>query len=115
MTKEDYFKFHQECTKEMTEITKRKNHDYTGGDLDPFANFTLVEKMNIATTEIGFLTRMSDKMSRINSFVQKGTLLVENESVQDTLLDLANYCILMAGYLKSKQAAYIEEMDVKIN
>jgi len=103
MTKQDYFKFHQDCLDKMAKITAAKNADYTGVGDDPFANFTRVEAMGICSTEQGFLTRMMDKMSRINSFVQKGTLQVKDESVEDTLLDLANYAILLAGYIRSKK------------
>ena len=89
----------------MTEITRAKNSDYCGLSDDPFANFKqiggLVQTPNVV--EIGFLTRMSDKMARIGSFVAKGTLEVKDESVLDTLCDLANYSILFAGYLKSKK------------
>jgi hypothetical protein len=46
---------------------------------------------------------MMDKISRIASFIKKGTLEVKDESVKDTLMDLANYCILFAGYLESKK------------
>lgn len=52
---------------------------------------------------LGFLTRMSDKFSRLGSFINKGELLVLDESVEDTLVDLANYCALFAGYLESKE------------
>lgn len=30
---------------------------------------------------------------------------VKDESIEDTLLDLANYCILLAAYRKEKQCA----------
>lgn len=103
MTKEEYFKFHQECTAKMTAITKAKNADYTGTGDNPFANFTRVEALGICSTEQGFLTRMMDKMCRLNSFAQKGVLEVKDESVEDTLLDLANYALLMAGYIRSKR------------
>jgi hypothetical protein len=89
----------------MIEITKAKNADYSGAGDDPFANFRhiegLVQTMNAC--EIGFLTRMSDKMSRIGSFISNGKLMVADESVDDTLLDLANYCILFLGFLKEKR------------
>lgn len=86
----------------MLNISKAKNEDYTGDTEDAFANFTAVERNHIATTEQGFLTRMQDKMCRVNSFCQKGTLEVEDEKVEDTLQDLANYCILFSAYLRSK-------------
>jgi hypothetical protein len=82
---------------------KKKNADYTGfKDDNPFANFEAVEAFGL-NTEIGFLTRMTDKMARIASFVRNGELKVKDESVQDTLLDLANYSMLFAAYLKSKK------------
>jgi len=87
----------------MHSITKAKNSDYTGNSDDPFENFTICERIGIATTEQGFLTRMTDKLSRVNTFAQNGQLLVKDESVEDTLFDLANYCLLFAGYLRSKK------------
>ncbi len=103
MTKEAYLKFHSDFCIKMTEITRKKNHDYTGDSSDPFANFKNVENLNITSTEVGFLTRMTDKMSRINSFVQKGVLLVDDEKIEDSLLDLANYAALMAAYIQDKK------------
>lgn len=111
MTKEQYMQFHTQCCHKMIETTKRKNADYTGTSDDPFANFSRVESIGICTTEQGFLTRMFDKFSRITSFVQKGILEVKDESVEDTLIDLANYCILMAGYIRARKDATREVMN----
>lgn len=101
MNKGEYMKFHEDMCKRMMAITEAKNADYSGVGDDPFANFrqigSLVQIENVC--EIGFLTRMSDKLARIGSFVSRGHLLVKDESVQDTLLDLANYCILFAGFI----------------
>jgi hypothetical protein len=104
--KEQYAKYHKEVCDKMHATTLAKNADYTGGSEDPFFNFTRVEALGIATAEVGFLTRMSDKFSRITTFVTKGVLKVKDESVEDTLIDLANYCILMAAYIKSKREAH---------
>lgn len=87
----------------MVEITARKNADYTSGSDDPFFNFTRVEALGICETEQGFLTRMTDKVARIITFAKKGVLQVKDETVEDTLLDLANYCVLMAGYIRAKK------------
>lgn len=104
MNTKEFLKFHEETLLKMIEITKQKNHDYAGfEDDDPFANFKIVEKCGISSTEQGFLTRMMDKVSRINSFVKQGVCNVKDEKIEDTLLDLANYSILMAGYIKSKK------------
>ena len=104
MNRTEFLEFHEKFTEDMKKITKAKNHDYSGfGGDNPFANFEIVESSGIASTEQGFLTRMMDKISRINSFIQQGVCEVEDEKIEDTLKDLANYSILMAGYLKNKK------------
>lgn len=102
MTKDEYFEFHEDVLRRMTDITLRKNADYAGND-DPFANFSQVEALGICSVEVGFLTRMTDKLSRLATFAKNGKLEVLDESAEDTLIDLANYAILMAGYIKSKR------------
>jgi hypothetical protein len=105
MTKTDYILLHESLCERMVKITRAKNADYSGAGDDPFANFRqighLLQTPN--AVEQGFLTRMSDKMARIASFIAKGQLQVKDESVEDTLLDLANYCLLMIGFIKDKQ------------
>lgn len=103
MTKKEYFEFHKDFCNRMIEVAKAKNADYTGINDNPFANFTQVENNGICSTEQGFLVRMTDKFSRITSFVQKGVLEVKDETVLDSLHDLSNYCSLMAAYIKSKR------------
>lgn len=101
--REDLLKDFEDTTKKMVEICKAKNADYSGAVEDAFANFARVETLGICKTEQGFLTRMTDKLCRIASFTAKGELQVKDESVEDTLLDLANYAILMRLYIKSKE------------
>src|SRR6056297_406529 len=100
MTRKEYMEYHKAICDKMMEVTKAKNHDYSGWNDDPFANFKSCEGYGIST-EIGFITRMSDKISRVKSFVDQGVCNVKDETIEDTLIDLANYSILMAGYIKS--------------
>lgn len=102
MNQEQYLKRFKEITEQMYAITEAKNRDYCGSTEFPFKNFTMVENIGFATTEQGFLTRITDKVMRISSFVKNGTLAVQDEKVTDTLCDLANYSILMMCYLESK-------------
>lgn len=44
--------------------------------------------------------RLSDKLSRIASLVKQGKLKENDESLEDTLLDLAGYAVLGLKYLK---------------
>lgn len=101
--KDEYLSNFKTITEEMYQITVAKNKDYTGGEDDPFKNFKMVERLGVASTEQGFVTRMTDKLMRISTFVQKGILQVKDEKVEDTLLDLAVYCILMVCYLREKR------------
>lgn len=104
MTKQEYLLFQEQFFKRAMDITKKKNADYTGESADPFANFSICQHLGICPVEMGFLVRMTDKLSRVTSFAQKGELQVKDESVTDTLTDLANYSCLLAGYLASKKA-----------
>ena len=103
MDKKQYMEFHQSMCNKMVEITKQKNHDYTGKGNDPFANFRNTKNCGGASPLQGFLVRMNDKIARVSSFVEKGILKVKDESVEDTLLDLANYAILMRGYIEDSK------------
>jgi len=76
----------------MREILVAKGHDYAGAD-DRFSNFRLCEAMGIPVWK-GIVIRMSDKLSRIFCFAKTDIFKVKDESVEDTLLDLANYCLL---------------------
>jgi hypothetical protein len=91
------------CTK-ARELMKRKNSDYAGkrGN-EPFANFTRCEAMDICSTEQGFLVRLTDKMSRLSSFVESGVFEVKDESLEDTIVDIINYAVLFQSYVQSKK------------
>lgn len=92
-TRDQYLSFFKETTDRMYETTKRKNHDY-GGAEDPFKNFREFGVM-------GILVRISDKWARIKTALkEKRTLQVLDETVEDTLLDLAVYCILCVAWLR---------------
>ena len=101
---------HGELTETAKMLMSRKNHDYSGGkeSSDCFLNFTRVEKLGITDTETGFLVRMTDKMSRLITFVQNGRFEVEDEGLKDTVIDLINYSILLYAYLSKEKADYTE-------
>jgi len=115
MTKEEFFAFQKEQFEKRLAIARAKNADYTGGSQDPFANFKAVEVIGACSAEQGFLTRMTDKLARLGSFVKNGTLQVKDESVMDTLQDLANYCDLFAGYLQAKRQEELADLAAKPN
>jgi hypothetical protein len=105
MTRDELLKFHEEITKQARELMSLKNRDYAGNEgVEPFANFTRVEAMGICKTEQGFMVRLTDKMSRLSSFVRAGKMNVKDESFMDTCVDVINYMVLLAAYLKDKES-----------
>ena len=104
MDKIELLEFAEHFFTECLEVMEKKNSDYTGASKshDAFANFRAVETFGV-TTEVGFITRLTDKFSRLASFVKKGELAVKDESVHDTIQDAVNYLTLLSAYLHSKK------------
>lgn len=104
MNSHELFQIHENLCKKALELMTRKNHDYSGkSGNEPFANFTRAEAMGITTTEKGMLVRMLDKMSRLSSFCDSGEFKVQDEKLEDTILDIINYSILLYAYIESKK------------
>ena len=114
MTGKEFVEFHKQTVLRMNAICKAKNQDYSGGgEASAFNNFTMVEHQDICSTEAGFLVRMTDKMSRIKNLINNGGNAVKDESIADTLMDLANYSILMMGYIQSKNGTLPKKTTTK--
>jgi hypothetical protein len=82
----------EELYKINVDIARRKNSDYTGGR-SPFANFMVSEVYGIPMVD-AVMVRMSDKMSRIATLKDREAQ-VTDESILDTLADLANYAMIL--------------------
>ena len=79
--------------KEMTELYAKKNHDY-GNSFDESCD-------KIGT---GYpLGRLLDKMNRLIACMGKEDKMQINESIEDTLKDLACYSVMTLSYLKRKR------------
>jgi hypothetical protein len=103
MTRDELFKLHKDTCEEALELMKKKNNDYASGS-DPFMNFKRAEYLGFATAELGVLIRMTDKMSRISTFLKNGDLSLSNESVYDAIVDMINYSVLLAGLINDREA-----------
>ena len=69
----------------LEDTYKKKNSDYGNSVGDTYEKFG----------DISFLTRITDKYNRILSLADKGECgEVKDEALEDTILDLANYCLL---------------------
>ena len=69
------------------ELFIKKNKDYG----DAFAKYGM----------IGVLMRIEDKIQRALSITNKGIILVQDEGIKDTLLDLHNYAAMALMLLES--------------
>lgn len=81
-----------DITKKMAEVYAAKNHDYGN------AFGKSVEEFGLVAAAV----RMNDKMERIKSLVkgQESNRCVKDETLEDTLLDLANYAVMTLVELK---------------
>lgn len=75
---------HRKIVTELTKTYEKKNKDYG----DSFGKS--IEKHGL----IASVVRMEDKLNRFANLISKDTKEVEDESLEDTLLDLANYAIM---------------------
>lgn len=80
--------------KEMTELYAKKNHDY-GNSFDEGC-----DKIGIGYP----LGRLLDKMNRLIACMGKEDEMQINESIEDTLKDLACYSVMTLSYLKRKKS-----------
>jgi hypothetical protein len=119
MTQDDYFRFHEEMCDTARALARRKNQDYAAPDSrkdDPyaiFANFMQSERLNICSVEAGFMVRLSDKLSRMANLTRAGhEQAVADEKLEDTVLDVINYSLLLLAYTKMKRERFDETESI---
>lgn len=95
-TRDQYIENFTHVVSEMIDLTRKKNNDY-GGATDPWKNFR-------EFGQLGILVRMSDKWARIKSaLAEKRELKVSDETVEDTIFDLAVYSVILLLWIRSRQ------------
>jgi len=104
MKPEELFELHETMSAKTLDIMKAKNSDYCGGETttDALANFKSARSLGLHPVT-GLLLRMQDKLMRIKSFVNDGSLRVEGESVEDACDDLMNYSVLAKALLQEER------------
>lgn len=76
--------------RDISQLHGKKSADYGRGE-DTYANVRASQEFGIAPWA-GAMVRANDKMTRIKSHCLNGRL--ENESLEDSLIDLATYAII---------------------
>lgn len=92
---------HADICKEINELYARKNHDYG----DSFHQTFLEEGLAMARIRLG------DKLSRFNTLTKSGDQQVNDESIRDTLIDLANYAIMTVMELDDQKGGEAQKSD----
>ena len=82
----------------MQSVYEAKDNDYSATGL-PMGNLRKCEEAGIDAWR-GCLVRIGDKMSRLENFLKEKEYLVISEKAEDTVIDLANYAILMSCLLE---------------
>ena len=79
-------------TEEMFELFKKKQSDYGPTNIG-MGNRTIDTDGDVEKSMIGLTVRMNDKIQRLMNLVldRKSP---QNESVEDTLIDIANYAVM---------------------
>lgn len=81
-----------DITAKMANTYRAKNHDYGNSFEQSLDKFGLVASV----------VRLGDKMNRIESLTKKEAQ-VKDESIKDTLLDMANYAIMTVMWMDKNQ------------
>ena len=81
-----------EITSNMAKTYAAKNHDYGNSFEQSLDKFGLVASV----------VRLGDKMNRIESLTKKEAQ-VKDESIKDTLLDMASYSVMTLMWLNKQQ------------
>jgi len=100
---QEYIDHFKKITDEMLDLTRKKNADYAG-KTDAFSNFRVVETIGLCPAEVGILARMTDKMARASRLLSAEARVAE--SIDETLMDLAVYSIILMIYLRSKEKPF---------
>jgi hypothetical protein len=102
---------HRTLCSDAATLMESKNHDYTSGSGDPFANFRGSSYLDIHPA-LGIMLRMQDKMQRVKTFVEKGQLKVKDEGIKDAVIDLINYTVLMYGLITEQKEPATNEAGI---
>ena len=88
-------------------LLERKGNDYSEEE-DRFSNFRVSEKVKVPA-HVGAFIRLGDKYSRLTQLFGNKESMVKEESIEDTLIDLANYANIVYQLYKE----FLKKLDLK--
>jgi hypothetical protein len=81
---------------DMKALHEKKNHDYAKSD-NAFSNFEEAAIVAGCSVDTVFRVLIGIKLARLNELLASGKT-AQNESVQDSRMDLTMYCALWTSY-----------------
>lgn len=92
MENKELVAIHKDVCERLNAVYEKKNKDYGNSFGETYKRLGIISAV----------TRISDKMNRLESLATKTEeeRLVKDESIKDTVLDMANYCIMLAMELE---------------
>ena len=106
MTQEEQKAFFNNFVNTMREVMIFKGMDYS--NQDKLSNFKLAGDICGIGAELNCLSLIATKVARLGVLLNAKNA-PNNESIQDSILDLANYTLLLAMILKDNE---IETIDL---
>ena len=101
----DNVKQHESLLRQIHDTYIKKNHDYGDSFSRSYKKYGIVAAM----------VRMEDKWNRLDNMASGAEQKVADETIRDTLLDLAGYCIMTTMELdKQKSAENQKEFEEQV-
>lgn len=93
MSAKENAKRHMEICQRLNKTYYEKNKDYGDSFGQSYEEFGLISGV----------VRIGDKYSRLKNLASGQEIEVEDESIKDTLLDMANYCIMTLMEIEKRE------------
>lgn len=94
MSNEEQVRQHKEVCNMLNEIYEQKNRAYGNSFGDTYKDLGIISAV----------TRINDKFNRLKTLAKNKEINQGDESIADTLLDMANYCIMTYMELQNEEA-----------
>ena len=107
MKREEFLSVAEETFIKCQAILEKKNKDYAGQGEDALRNFKQCSVLGVTDPVRGVLVRMSDKFARVTNILTSGVAHVKEESAEDTIEDLINYCVILKALIREGRPVVI--------
>ena len=101
MSNEEQVRQHKEVCELLNSTYEQKNRAYGNSFADTYKDLGIISAV----------TRISDKFNRLKTLARNKDINQGDESIADTLLDMANYCIMTYMELQNENKCVKENKD----